>query len=90
MTRTYAFQYLKSTPPLTLVLTLVLFVHTTLIPHYYHTSLGNIIFWLSFCILGQPMAIILYTIDYWKLNVNEPVEICIDRWWRKSCGDGEL
>jgi diacylglycerol O-acyltransferase-1 len=28
------------------------------------TSMGNIIFWLSFCIIGQPMAILMYTIDY--------------------------
>jgi diacylglycerol O-acyltransferase 1 len=28
------------------------------------TSMGNIIFWLSFCIVGQPMAILMYTIDY--------------------------
>mmetsp|Transcript_1706 Transcript_1706/g.2523 ORF Transcript_1706/g.2523 Transcript_1706/m.2523 type:complete len:729 (+) Transcript_1706:110-2296(+) len=28
------------------------------------TSLGNVIFWLSFCVVGQPMAILLYTIDY--------------------------
>ena len=31
--------------------------------------MGNIIFWLSFCIVGQPMAVILYTIDYWKISV---------------------
>jgi len=54
------------------------------------SSLGNIIFWLSFCILGQPMAIILYTIDYWKLSSIEPTEICNESWWRKSCGDNEL
>ncbi len=28
------------------------------------TSMGNVIFWLSFCIVGQPMAILMYTIDY--------------------------
>jgi len=28
------------------------------------TSMGNVIFWLSFCVVGQPMAILLYTIDY--------------------------
>jgi len=27
-------------------------------------SMGNIVFWLSFCIVGQPMAILLYTIDH--------------------------
>ena len=25
---------------------------------------GNIIFWLSFCIFGQPMAVILYYMDF--------------------------
>jgi len=24
----------------------------------------NVIFWLSFCVVGQPMAILMYTIDY--------------------------
>jgi hypothetical protein len=28
------------------------------------SSIGNIIFWVSFCVVGQPMAILLYTIDY--------------------------
>jgi diacylglycerol O-acyltransferase-1 len=28
------------------------------------TSMGNVIFWLSFCVVGQPMAILMYTIDY--------------------------
>ena len=28
------------------------------------SSLGNVIFWLSFCIVGQPMAILMYTADY--------------------------
>jgi len=32
------------------------------------SSVGNIIFWISFCIVGQPMALCLYTIDYWKLK----------------------
>lgn len=32
------------------------------------SSIGNIIFWLSFCIVGQPMALLLYTIDYWEKN----------------------
>jgi len=30
------------------------------------SSIGNIVFWISFCIVGQPMAVIMYTIDYWK------------------------
>jgi diacylglycerol O-acyltransferase-1 len=36
------------------------------------SSIGNFIFWISFCIVGQPMAILLYTIDYWENN--HPVE----------------
>ena len=32
-------------------------------------SLGNMLFWVSFCIVGQPMAILLYCIDYWKADV---------------------
>ena len=35
---------------------------------YPGTSIGNVIFWISFCIVGQPMAAALYTIDYWKMN----------------------
>jgi hypothetical protein len=31
---------------------------------YPGSSLGNVIFWISFCVVGQPMAILLYTIDY--------------------------
>jgi diacylglycerol O-acyltransferase-1 len=31
---------------------------------YRGSSIGNIIFWISFCVVGQPMAVLLYTIDY--------------------------
>lgn len=31
---------------------------------YPGSSIGNILFWMSFCVVGQPMAILLYTIDY--------------------------
>jgi diacylglycerol O-acyltransferase-1 len=31
---------------------------------YPGSSIGNMIFWLSFCVVGQPMAILLYTVDY--------------------------
>lgn len=37
------------------------------------SSIGNLIFWITFCVVGQPMAIMLYTIDYQlfnKSNVN--------------------
>ncbi|GMH92448.1 hypothetical protein TrST_g1899 [Triparma strigata] len=33
------------------------------------SSVGNIIFWLTFCVLGQPCAILLYSIDYAQLQV---------------------
>jgi hypothetical protein len=37
------------------------------------------------------MAIILYTVDYWKLNADEPSsEICQGPRWRNSCGGDEL
>lgn len=29
-----------------------------------YPTLGNVIFWISFCIVGQPMAVLLYTVDY--------------------------
>lgn len=29
------------------------------------SSFGNIIFWICFCFIGQPMAMLLYTMDYW-------------------------
>ena len=28
------------------------------------SSIGNMIFWLTFCIVGQPMAILMYTIHH--------------------------
>lgn len=31
---------------------------------YPGTSIGNLIFWLSFCVVGQPMAVFLYAVDY--------------------------
>lgn len=33
-----------------------------------NSSIGNYIFWISFCFVGQPMAMLLYTIDYWENN----------------------
>mmetsp|Transcript_5189 Transcript_5189/g.6345 ORF Transcript_5189/g.6345 Transcript_5189/m.6345 type:complete len:744 (+) Transcript_5189:121-2352(+) len=32
------------------------------------SSIGNMIFWMSFCVVGQPMAVLFYTIDYWTLK----------------------
>jgi diacylglycerol O-acyltransferase 1 len=31
---------------------------------YPGSSIGNVIFWITFCVVGQPMAVLLYTIDY--------------------------
>jgi diacylglycerol O-acyltransferase-1 len=31
---------------------------------YPGSSIGNFIFWGAFCVVGQPMAILLYTVDY--------------------------
>eukprot|EP00984_Skeletonema_dohrnii_P027981 scaffold17774_cov117-Skeletonema_dohrnii-CCMP3373.AAC.2 len=39
-----------------------------------NSSVGNFIFWISFCFIGQPMAMLLYTIDYWEHN-QEMVEV---------------
>lgn len=59
------------------------------------SSIGNFIFWLSFCILGQPMAVILYTIDYWKLRSENTFEAtryneCSGFLPMMNCGGGEL
>ena len=29
---------------------------------------GNAFFWLVFCVIGQPMGIIMYYYDLWKFN----------------------
>ena len=29
---------------------------------------GNALFWCLFCVVGQPMGIILYYFDIWKFN----------------------
>jgi len=30
--------------------------------------IGNVIFWLSFCIIGQPMGVLMYYYDIWKIS----------------------
>eukprot|EP00591_Stephanopyxis_turris_P013067 CAMPEP_0195529628 /NCGR_PEP_ID=MMETSP0794_2-20130614/32244_1 /TAXON_ID=515487 /ORGANISM="Stephanopyxis turris, Strain CCMP 815" /LENGTH=757 /DNA_ID=CAMNT_0040660967 /DNA_START=180 /DNA_END=2453 /DNA_ORIENTATION=+ len=42
------------------------------------SSIGNIIFWLTFCVVGQPMAILLYTIDYWNLSFSDTNSCGVD------------
>lgn len=37
------------------------------------SSLGNLIFWVSFCVVGQPVAVLLYAIDYeFQKETGEP------------------
>ena len=57
MIRPWAYLGIMSQLPL-------VWITTTLTKKLPGTSMGNIIFWFSFCIVGQPMAILMYTIDY--------------------------
>jgi hypothetical protein len=59
---TYA-TLLNVAPHLTLVLTQVA-ITKYLYRKFPGSSLGNVVFWLTFCVVGQPMAILMYTIDY--------------------------
>ena len=34
--------------------------------------LGNVFFWCTFCVVGQPMGIILYYFDLWKISHQIP------------------
>ena len=44
---------------------------------YPGSSVGNIIFWVSFCIVGQPMAVLLYTIDYqYVKQISQGSSVC--------------
>lgn len=47
------------------------------------SSMGNILFWVSFCVVGQPMAILLYTIDFKyakmhndEMSIMDSPEVC--------------
>jgi diacylglycerol O-acyltransferase 1 len=42
---------------------------------YPGSSLGNVIFWISFCVVGQPMAILLYTIDWKARKKNQGTDL---------------
>jgi hypothetical protein len=62
------------------------------------SSFGNVIFWLSFCVVGQPMAILLYTIDYQygkqhleMTDENDVVKVCRVPWrfWVDRCAGGQ-
>lgn len=59
------------------------------------SSLGNLIFWMSFCVVGQPIAVLLYAIDYeFQKETGEKVshfqdEHCrIRLWGRCLLGEG--
>jgi len=58
------------------------------------SSIGNVIFWLSFCVVGQPMAILLYAIDFWDKNSDATTNIgqVVDPLWstalNTTCGAG--
>ena len=43
---------------------------------YPGTSVGNGIFWLSFCVVGQPMAVFLYAVDYQYGQYQAGLEVC--------------
>lgn len=62
------------------------------------SSFGNITFWLTFCVVGQPMAILLYTIDYKygqqtyeTTGVKDVAHLCRLPWrfWVNRCVDGD-
>ena len=41
---------------------------------YNSAFFGNIIFWLVFCVVGQPIGILFIAYDHWRLN---PVEVAL-------------
>ena len=58
---------------------------------YPGSSLGNVLFWLTFSVIGQPMAILLYTVDFQYgehkhsgLEIFEEDEQCRVM-WRQHC-----
>jgi hypothetical protein len=56
---------------------------------YPGSSIGNVIFWIFFCIVGQPMAILLYTVDYFYLKQHSKLEVFDDNscrvMWQEKC-----
>ena len=42
------------------------FISTYLDRRFDNSFFGNALFWLSFCVIGQPMGVILYAYDGWK------------------------
>eukprot|EP00977_Amphora_coffeiformis_P012268 scaffold3034_cov173-Amphora_coffeaeformis.AAC.4 len=58
------------------------------------SSIGNLVFWLSFCVVGQPIAVLLYAIDYefqketGDALANFPERCRIHFWGRCLLGEG--
>jgi hypothetical protein len=38
-----------------------------------NSSLGNICFWCAFCVFGQPIGVLLYSYDVWKLYSKQQI-----------------
>mmetsp|Transcript_28427 Transcript_28427/g.60207 ORF Transcript_28427/g.60207 Transcript_28427/m.60207 type:complete len:777 (+) Transcript_28427:167-2497(+) len=64
MVRVHSFLAMMGQMPL-------IFLTKTIDRRYPGSSVGNVIFWISFCFVGQPMAMLLYTIDYWEMHHQE-------------------
>lgn len=47
--------------------------HLGTIIRYQETWLGNFGFWVSFCIIGQPMLMLCYYIDYMSQEPYHPL-----------------
>ena len=37
--------------------------------------LGNVIFWFVFCVIGQPMGVLMYAFDIWSLYYPSGLQI---------------
>lgn len=45
-------------------------------------SAGNVIFWLAFCVVGQPMGVLLYALDYQAMQ-REGADVGVGaQWWK--------
>jgi len=53
----------------------LIFITKVIDRKYPGSSIGNVIFWISFCFVGQPMAMLLYTIDYWEINHGQDIAV---------------
>jgi len=50
---------------------------------YPGSSIGNMIFWLSFCVIGQPMAVMLYTADFQYAKQHSQTACNVS--WNETC-----